>query len=174
MWTRPTFPWEAPRGFSGVHPLSDIRPTFRPEMSEWRPAFTEWLPTTARVSPEVVPAALEAPTVAGVGLQRVGISQEQAAKRLRADSTQRESAVIVFASFLREFAEHSALAQKMQAEGESFAGQPPSIVAVLVPKKTETVRKRAGSLRLFLAWWRSSGSRGSHFRSSLCTSTSTS
>ena len=87
----------------------------------------------------------------------------QVATRLKADDALRTKAVGVFAEFLRKNADHSKLAQQMRAEGESFSSSSPSLLAALFPKKTETVRKRAGSLRLYDSWLRSSGVCGPPF-----------
>ena len=82
----------------------------------------------------------------------VKISTEQAAKRKRTADPLRERACKVFASFLDHFRSESKLAQQMIKSNEQFHWNAASLQAALAAKKTETLRKRAGSPKMYWSW----------------------
>jgi hypothetical protein len=85
------------------------------------------------------------------------LTEERAAKRAREDDTARVKALAFFARFLSVYRDRSGLAQLMIEGDEAFSEAAPSIVAALEARKTATLEKRAGSLRLFEAWFATSG-----------------
>lgn len=85
------------------------------------------------------------------------LTDERAAKRLRAPADARQRAVSFFSGFLERFKDHSGLAAKMVIEHEPFDETSKSLCAVLEARKTATIMKRASSIRTFLAWFDSVG-----------------
>ena len=109
--------------------------------------------------PMVQPVRVGPPLAVSVagGVKRGAISAEQAAKRLRDPDPYRAGAVRVFAEFIYAYQDHCKLGDQLRVSGEQAAADSPSIVAAVHPKATETLRKRAGSLRAFSSWFRSAG-----------------
>ena len=91
---------------------------------------------------------------------RVGITGEQAAKRIRGDEPSRSSALAFIAKFLYKYRAFSKFASKLIEEGEVFNEESTSIRAALEPKSTETIRKRAGAIRMYEGWLTNSVHKG--------------
>ena len=81
----------------------------------------------------------------------------RAAKRLREDDDARSKAMIVFAGLLQQYPDVFGIVQKMYDGEEAIAPDAPSLVATVASRKTATLTKRAGSLRLFARWYASTG-----------------
>ena len=69
----------------------------------------------------------------------------------------------IFAEFLSVHGEESKFGLRMEAAGEQLSATSPSLLAALHPKASETLRKRASSLRALSLWLRSAGVRGNPF-----------
>ena len=89
-------------------------------------------------------------------LGRVGLTSTQVAKRLRGDDPTRRMAADYIGGFLSHFKVFSPFAEQMYKVKEQFDSTSPSIQAALEPKSTETVRKRAGSIRMYSGWFATS------------------
>ena len=75
---------------------------------------------------------------------------------MKGEDPARATATDYVGNFLFKFRVFSAFAERMRVDGEPFDSTSPSIKAALEPKSTETVRKRAGSLRMFVGWFANS------------------
>ena len=130
-----------------------LRPTARPPLvGQWAAPHVDSVPRPLAVQPSG--------GAAGLILHTPGLSAQQVAKRLRKEDVPRDRAYAIFASFLAAHVTHSKFATRMAEEGETFDASSRSLVAALGPKRSETVRKRAGSLRAYVSWLRSSGHTG--------------
>jgi hypothetical protein len=85
------------------------------------------------------------------------LTHERAAKRARVDDAARDKVLVVFAALLSKYRDFSVLAQLMANGGEPFSEESKSLVAVLEARKTATLYKRAGSLRLYESWFATTG-----------------
>jgi hypothetical protein len=85
------------------------------------------------------------------------LTHERAAKRAREGDSGRGKVLDFFARFLSTYRECSGLAKLMVDGDEAFSEVAPSLVAVLEARKTATLEKRAGSLRLYESWFVTTG-----------------
>lgn len=130
------------------------RPTAltRPVHPSWcrpEPAWAAREPAP-RTEEEVAKRALKAPTVSRLTRARVE-------KRLGEESAARDKACQTLAEIIGRYSELSSLAKVMKEEGEAIEADSPSLRAALESRKTGTLTKRAGSLRLYERWFRTSG-----------------
>ena len=96
--------------------------------------------------------AQPARTIAQLG---IALTEQRAVKRRREEEDARGKAMAVFADLLARFPLLFAITEKMVASGEGIVADAPSLVSALASRKTATLRKRAGSLRLFVRWFAS-------------------
>ena len=113
--------------------------------ASWGAANDAFVPAVA-IASEIHPA--RTPCSAAYRL-----SEARAEKRARTGDPARARALEFFAGFIKLHADHSSLAQRMQNEGEEFTAGAPSLGAALEAKKTATLVKRAGALKLYNAWF---------------------
>ena len=104
-----------------------------------------WLPAPSRAPP----ITCTLPTGSSTSRILRGLSDVQIAKRSRTDDPERTKALEYFAGFLQRHCPNSSLAATMLDEGEDFNATSRSLLAALEPKKTGTLTKRAGSLRIY-------------------------
>ena len=76
---------------------------------------------------------------------------------MQAVDAARARALDLFGSVLQGFSGHFLLGDVIAAAGEPFTSQSESLVATFMNRKTGTLTKRAGTLRLYLALFRTSG-----------------
>jgi hypothetical protein len=123
-----------------------------------RPTHPSWaLPGPRPVDVRPWPGAAPSRPRPPLGSAVCRLTVERAAKRAREDDTARVKALVFFARFLSVYRDGSGLAQLMVEEDEAFSELAPSLVAALEARKTATLEKRSGSLRLYEAWFATSG-----------------
>lgn len=88
----------------------------------------------------------------GCTVHRLGITDEQAAKRRRGDEPAKVAALDFIGAFLGRYSAFTSWSAKMAAGEEQWDSTSPSIQAALEGRSVETLRKRAGSLRMFEGW----------------------
>lgn len=156
--------WRAPRGPMwlprGLRLRSWTGGAFMPQRPPTllRPTHPSWsLPGPRPVDVRPLPGAALARPRPPPGAAICRLTYERAAKRAREDDTARGKALGSFAQLLSTYREYSGLAKLMTDGGEAFTEVAPSLVAALEARKTATLAKRAGSLRLYHAWFATTG-----------------
>ena len=157
FYDRPRGPLWLPRGlrfgaWSGgallpMRPPALMRPT-HPSWSLPGPAFEAASPTTCTPTPTTRPSTRFAVS---------RLTTERAAKRAREDGNTRDRAMAFLADFILKYKDVSVLATTILEGGEAISSTSPSLVAVLESRKTATLVKRASSLRLYEAWFATTG-----------------
>ena len=105
-----------------------------------------------------------APT-AGSALVLRALSDESAAKRARAEPDARTRALGVFVVIAMEFLFTAANVQRIISEEGELSADSASMRAMTDHKSTGTLKKRAASIRMYAAWFRTSGFKKDDFLS---------
>ena len=127
----------------------------RPVHSSWGTSGDSFVPAVT-TNPEVRSAITPSS-----GSYRLSVARAE--KRARVEDPARLRALGFFADFMKQHVEHSSLGQKIAAEGEMFSANSASLCAVMESKKTATLERRSGVLRMYNTWFTSSRARGHIF-----------
>ena len=148
----PPRPFWYPRGvrLHGVLVGGPLRAPRPPTLA--RPIHPSWARSDDSFVPEPVVAREATSRRECQVLHRVALTDAQAAKRLRGAEPTRAAATDVVLAFVSKHRAFSPFADVLADSGEPFSSSSVSAVAALEPKSTETIRKRAGALRMYSGW----------------------